>query len=489
MTKGLWNETQSIVVADRPLVSRQSRQLITLIDKNGKSITLNSFFFNAPKATADDEATVEVIPDKTHQKIIGFGGALTGAVSFNAEKLSPNLQKSLFEAYYSDERGIGYNLVRIPIGGCDFDLAPWGYNEIPANDATLSNFTQLDARDEKMVANLKRIQAITGTDNLKIKAAAWSPPPWFKSNNDWSGASVLQQKYFQTWADYHLKYLELMDKAGVQLWAISTGNEPMNGVIGFGFVKFMSLGWTPGGQGKWISENLGPSLRQSKFKDVKILVGDDQRFLFPWFFRMMRNLEPKTFDYVDGFGVHFYWDQFVSPSVMDATAKEFPDKLILNTESCLGDKPYQVHGPVLGSWERGIEYVEAYMQDLQHSVNGWIDWNLWLDETGGPNYVNNTVDAPIVVNATKNEAYKQPIFYAIGHFSKFIKEDSVRVETKSSSSLVDVVGFKRPDNTMVLVVQNKHQSKPVKVELRDPRRSIKSLVLAPDSVHTVVYKF
>lgn len=38
-------------------------------------------------------------------------------------------------------------MTRIPIGGCDFDLSPWAYNELPVNDIYLSNFTQLDKRD------------------------------------------------------------------------------------------------------------------------------------------------------------------------------------------------------------------------------------------------------------------------------------------------------------------------------------------------------
>lgn len=487
MTTGLWNDTAPIAISDRPLRRRKTRQIITVIGPNGKQLTWNSFFFPAYQETKN-EATIEINPEIKHQKIVGFGGALTGAVMHNVEKLSPNLQEYLYKSYFSDQSGIGYNMVRIPIGGCDFDLSPWGYNEIPTNDAALSNFTKLDPRDEKLVSHLKRIQEITGKDNLKIKGAAWSPPPWFKTNNDWTGASALRQEYYQTWADYHLKYMELMDKVDIKLWAISTGNEPMNGVIGFGFVKFMSLGWSPSGQGQWIAENLGPTIRNSSFNDVKILVGDDQRFLFPWFFRMMKNRHPKAYEFVDGFGVHFYWDKFFSANVLDETVKSFPGKILLNTESCLGDKPYQVHGPVLGSWERGVEYFEAYMQDLQHSVNGWIDWNLWLDENGGPNYVNNTVDSPIVVNATGNEAYKQPMFYAIGHFSKFIKEDSVRIQTKSSGRDVEVIAFQRPDNVMVVVIQNKHHSKTARVEIKDPRRpNGKVLELASDSFHTVTY--
>lgn len=36
-----------------------------------------------------------------------------------------------------------------------------------------------------------------------------------------------------------------MDQAGLNMWGISTGNEPINGVIGFLIIKFLSLGWIP----------------------------------------------------------------------------------------------------------------------------------------------------------------------------------------------------------------------------------------------------
>jgi len=53
---------------------------------------------------------------------------------------------------------------------------------------------------------------------------------------------------------------------------------------------------------------------------------------------------------------------------------------------------------------------------LNHWYSGWIDWNLALDEKGGPNWVMNYVDSPVIVNATGAEFYKQPMFYALGHF-------------------------------------------------------------------------
>lgn len=96
-----------------------------------------------------------------------------------------------------------------------------------------------------------------------------------------------------------------MADEGVNFWAFSTGNEPLNGIIGWVFIKFMSLGWTAHTQvsillgihrlngsqffkhfyqGKWVGDHMGPLLRNSSFKDVKLMAGDDQRYVMPgWF--------------------------------------------------------------------------------------------------------------------------------------------------------------------------------------------------------------
>lgn len=116
----------------------------------------------------------------------------------------------------------------------------------------------------------------------------------------------------------------------------------------------------------------------------------------------MNSSRPNSLNYIDGLAVHWYWDDIFGPELIDTTLKMMPDKLLINTEACVGDKPWQTHGPELGSWERGEQYVRSILQDLKHNFNGWIDWNLILNENGGPNYVNNTVDAPIIVN-TKSE--------------------------------------------------------------------------------------
>lgn len=73
-------------------------------------------------------------------------------------------------------------------------------------------------------------------------------------------------------------------------------------------------------------------------------------------------------------------------------------------------------------------------KDLNNWVTGWTDWNLALNEEGGPNWANYNLDATILVNAEKDEFYRQPTFYSIGHFSKYIPEDSVRIDFEIKES-------------------------------------------------------
>ncbi|EDW15439.1 uncharacterized protein Dmoj_GI22783 [Drosophila mojavensis] len=429
--------------------------------------------------------------EKRYQKITNFGGAFTGSVSHILQQLPKALQDHVYRSYFHAD-GIAYNSIRMSIGGSDFDLLPWAYNQLPRNDPTLSNFTSLDPRDLQKIEQLKRLKAVAKLSNLKIMAAAWSAPPWMKSNNRWTGYGQLKAEYYQAWADYHLKFLELMQSKNMTVWAISTGNEPLNGVIGFFFVHFMSMGWTPWQQAIWLNDYLGPTIRKSKQSQVLIFGNDDQRYTYPSWFRKMRTSRSTALDYLDGLAVHWYWDEIFGPHCIDRAHAEMPDKLLLNTESCIGDKPWQTHGPELGSWGRGESYMRAYIQDLLHHFNGWLDWNLVLDERGGPNYVHNYVDAPVIVNTTsRTEFYKQPIYYAIGHFSKFLPEESVRIEaiTNETESFpqLSVVGFQRPDGSVALIVYN-GENLPVNVALNDSQRGAFSLRLPARSWHTVVYK-
>jgi glucosylceramidase len=129
-----------------------------------------------------------------------------------------------------------------------------------------------------------------------------------------------------------------------------------------------------------------------------------------------------------------------------------------------------------------------YFQDLNHYTTGWVDWNIALDMEGGPNWVNNFVDAPIIINATAYEFYKQPFFYALGHFSKFLLPDSVKVQLSESEKIdkFETTAFVRPDNATVVIALNMNDFA-VELTIDDPNNGHVSRKVNPRSLQTYIF--
>lgn len=109
-----------------------------------------------------------------------------------------------------------------------------------------------------------------------------------------------------------------------------------------------------------------------------------------------------------------------------------------------------------------------------------------LNLKGGPTYVNNFVDSPIIVNKTAQEFYKQPTFYAMGHFSKFVPPDSRRVFTDISTKSIKTIGFLRPDGGVALLIYNRHGNNQT-VNVYDQRKGFISVHVTPRSINTILY--
>ncbi|KAL1422245.1 hypothetical protein MTO96_022126 [Rhipicephalus appendiculatus] len=116
---------------------------------------------------------------------------------------------------------------------------------------------------------------------------------------------------------------------------------------------------------------------------------------------------------------------------------------------------------MLGSWDRAEEYASDIIEDLNHWASGWTDWNLALDTQGGPNWAKNFVDSPIIVNATAKEFYKQPMYYALGHFSKFLPRGSVRIFSRVNEKSDNLLygAFLTPESAIVVIVINRGDKK------------------------------
>ncbi|KZC06829.1 Glucosylceramidase [Dufourea novaeangliae] len=390
--------------------------------------------------------TLTVNSTKKYQTIFGFGGAFTDSAGIQISKLSKPTQDQLIRAYFHPKSGSGYTLGRVPIGGTDFSTRPYTYDD-EENDVSLEHFSLAKDDYDYKIPYIRK--ALEFNPELKLVSAAWSPPTWMKTNDKINGFGFLKKEYYQLYANYILKFLDEYKKNGIDIWAISTGNEPINAYLPFDHLN--TLGWTSGTVANWVAKFLGPSLAASEHNNTKILTLDDQRIFLPWFVKhVLSNEQAKK--YIAGTAVHWYTD-FISPAkVLDETHDAFPDKFILMTEACTGT---QLDPPRVdkGSWPRGEKYFLSIIE-VRHWTVGWIDWNIALDSTGGPNWIKNFVDSPIIVNAETDEFYKQPMYHALKHFSRFIDRGSSRIFITDDNN-VKANAFITPSNEIVVVLYNK----------------------------------
>ncbi|KAI4467328.1 glucosylceramidase [Holotrichia oblita] len=234
---------------------------------------------------------------------------------------------------------------------------------------------------------------------------------------------------------------------------------------------------------KWIARNLGPTIRNSEYSDLKLMTHDDQRILLPLMFSLLA--DETAASYLDGIAVHWYWNDFVPASWQTNIHELYPEKFFINTEACKGDRPWD-SAVRLGSWDRGEQYARDIIENLQHWSVGWVDWNMALNTTGGPSYISNEVDAPIIVNPDTYEFYKQPMFYAIGHYSKFITKGSVRIGLPFKQNGVSIVAFDRPDEATVIVAINTGESE-TEIHIQDPDKGLINKVITAKSFNTIIY--
>lgn len=397
----------------------------------------------------------------TYQSILGFGGAFTDAAALNIAKMEQQAQNLIIQSYYGPT-GLDYNIGRVNMGGCDFSTRPYTYAD-QEGDVDLDTF-ELAEEDTQYKIPLIKLAQTFRPDPIKLFASPWSAPAWMKSNNELIGKGYLLPQYYETWANYFVRFLNDYGAQGIQFWGLTAQNEPEDGnVPGF---SFNCMGWNSTTQREWIVNHLGPQLEQNNYGDLKLMILDDQRPLVPKWAKEVFEDE-RALKYVSGIAVHWYTDDVLPfPSALDQAHELFPDKFLLYTEACNGDKPWDTEKVMLGSWERGENYLFNIIEDLNHWVVGWTDWNLALDKQGGPNWANNFVDAPIIIDPDNGEFYKQPMFYALGHVSRFLPAGSLRLGLETGLNPVDGVAFKRPDGITAIILLNrsKHDTYPLRIK-------------------------
>lgn len=461
----------------------RGKALLVSSDKLSKRLEPSVFDFVPESNTSSNRPRLVIDRNTIAQRITGWGGAFTDAAAINVFSLNKTTQDKIIKSYYS-KSGLDYHTGRINMGGCDFSPRPYTYVDTPG-DVDLNTFTLQEEDLDYKIPLIKK--ALSETDRpLKLFGSPWTAPPWMKSNNDYVGYSHLLPEYYQAWANYFVKFLDAYKAQGIDIWGLTTQNEPSHGSLLD--LQFNCMGWNAGSQRIFIVDNLGPTLESAGYGDVKLMLLDDQRtFIEEWADEVLQ--DPRAFEYVDGIALHWYADDLEFAQTMTQFHKDYPSKFMLYSEACNGFGDTAIEAVSLGSWNRGEKYLDNIIEDLNHWAVGWTDWNIALDMEGGPNWAGKRADSPIIVNAAEDEFYKQPMYYALGHVSRYIPEGSfkIMVNEEGDDSHLKFTAVERPDGAVAMVLMNRDLDLTRPVTIIDPDFGSIDLDLDPSSMHTLVY--
>lgn len=453
-----------------------------------KSIPSENIFFkeesvakgNFPEGT--EGAIVNLYNDVKYQEVLGFGGAFTESAAYNYSLMDEETKKEVIKLYFDKKEGIGYNFGRTHINSCDFSLDTYSY--VADGDKTLESFDI--SRDKKYIIPFLKDALAHSEEEIVLFASPWSPPGYMKD----TGSAIkvagkhshLLDEYKEAWAHYYAKYVKAFAAEGIKISAISIQNEPIAGCA------WETCYYSPEDERELIEKYLIKALDEEGLSDLKIIIWDHNKERV--YDRAKKVLESDAVrERVWAVGHHWYTgDHFDGLRLVH----EVLDKPLISTEFC---------GTI--DCDR-IEMAERYAKEITGDFNnfgiGVCDWNLILSQNGGPYHNRNekTVSipgvvhddveggclAPILYDNEKKELIVTPVYYYMGHFSKFVKRGAKRLAVSKYDERLFVTAFENPDGERVMIITNTADIElPAVIRNNDVCTNIR---MAPHSIMTVI---
>lgn len=411
------------------------------------SSSAGTLSFKEMKQPTEGEVSIFVNPAQTFQTVMGIGGAITDASAETFAKIPKEKQQEILTAYFDANKGIGYTLARTTIHSSDF--ASGSYTYIKEGDKDLKTFSIDHDRKFRIPLIKKAIAAAGG--KLTLYASPWSPPAFMKDNNSMLKGGKLKPEFFQSWANYYPKFIKAYEKEGIPIWGISIQNEPM------ATQTWESCIFTGEEERDFLKNYLGPTMHKEGFADKKIIAWDHNRDMLYQRASTMLN-DPEAAKYVWGIGFHWYENWSGGENMFNNVKlvhESYPETNLIFTEGC--KEKFDINR--IGDWKLGEMYGTNMINDFNNGIVAWTDWNILLDETGGPNHVMNLCFAPVHANTKTGEVMYTNEYYYIGHFSKFVRPGAKRIACSPSRSALDASAFINTDGKVAVIVMNKGDEK------------------------------
>lgn len=410
---------QSVTSSDGRFLHKRIENPLLGLDQIKKAISADTVYFN-------DQVQF--------QQIEGFGYTLTGGSAYLLHQMPvQNRTAILKELFGQGPDDLNVNYLRISIGASDLDPTVFSYDDLKEGEIDPALLKMSIAKDQKfLIPILKEIQAIQ--PHLKLIASPWSPPVWMKDNGQSKGGHLLPQ-FYATYAQYFVKYIQLMQAEGLQINAVTIQNEPEHGG------NNPSMLMTAEEQNIFIKNHLGPAFKKEGIQS-EIVIWDHNADNPNYPIQILNDAVTNAF--VSASAFHLYLGH---ESALSKLHQAHPNKKIYFTEQWTGAK---------GSFEGD------FMWHMQHIVIGtmsnWssmvLEWNLANDPTYSPHTPGGCTECKGALTINGSEIKRNVSFYIIGQVAPFIPAGSARIQTKSFNTQIQSIGFKRPDGKKVLVALN-----------------------------------
>jgi glucosylceramidase len=286
----------------------------------------------------------------------------------------------------------------------------------------------------------------------------------------------LLAKYYQSWANFYVKFIKAYEAQGIPVWGLTVQNEPM------AVQKWESCNYSAEEERDFIKRYLGPTLQKQGMAAKKLIAWDHNRDQV--YQRASTILEdPAAAKYVWGIGYHWYETWTGSNMMFDnvrRVAETFPGKNLVFTEGCVESFKYNR----INEWFLGERYGLSLVNDFNNGTVAWTDWNILLDENGGPNHVGNFCFAPVHADTKTGDLIYTNAYYYLGHFSKFIRPGAKRVIASSNRTDLQTTAFINKDGKLAVVVLNLSDKEiPYKLWIKGEAAAANSL---PHSIATLI---
>lgn len=380
---------------------------------------------------------VNLYPDCVFERFEGFGGAVTEAAAYNYSLMNEAQKKQLIHTYFSPDE-MNYRLVRVHMDSCDFCLSQYEAVSDP-EDAELKTFS-FERTERYILPMLRDIQAERRGD-LQLMLSPWSPPAFMKTNGQRSFGGRLKLEYRAMWAKILCRYVKEFQMRGFSVQRLSIQNEANAAQT------WDSCLYTAEDEKIFLRDFLRPELQRQGLGEVEIFIWDHNKERI--FERVRDTMDDSTRDMVTGAAFHWYTgDHFDN---LELVKRLYPNMKLILSESCL---EYRIVDNIEAASQR---LCHEYVQDLNHGVQAIYDWNLLLNEQGGPNYVGNFCHAAFLYDTQTGELLPQKTLSTLSALSRAVKPGSQRILSSGFSDDLDVAAFRTGKSEVTALVLNKSE--------------------------------